>query len=91
MINKILIGSIIANILLAIFAFKSISSLSMKMGALEVQIVSEKSKTERYKTLYEAEHDLIMENKLIDQKIKQRIQDALDIIIRAYDGTINPN
>jgi len=89
--SKLLFGSLMANAVLAIFALKAISSLNMEIGGLKVEIIAQKSKTERYKALYETEHQLIMENSSIDKKVKERIERALNTIIRAYDGTINPN
>jgi len=89
--NKILIGAVAVSIISALVAFDKIVTLNVKVGSLEVQLVAEKGKAERYKELYETEHKLLMENAQIDQAVKKRIQDALNIIIRAYDGTINPN
>ena len=87
--NKSLVAIVIL-VIINIALLRVFVTVNHDNGVLTEQLKQSKATAQHNKDLYDTEHKVIMENKKIDKEVKEDIQHAIDIIERAYDGTINP-
>ena len=85
--TKALIVSTVVSVLLLFIAWGKIETLNVKVGGLEVKLVTSEAKVKNFQKLAVDQHKVIMANTAIDKKVKDKLDADYKKFEDLYSGS----